>query len=217
MKYFLYTRHYSKLEGKSNTSYRLHVWGVGPWDLGKPDLGEFLVTPSHQVLTCLPLWRRWVHNLFLSLLRWQVQTPSWIAPPTPRGESQVENLGCDSLLWAKLEPAARGKQPAGTPAEITQIRNINRQWTLQSVLLSLWKCFVLIFRVIYGCYIPEMQILLLALNKCIRVVFMFRLNRAVSLPGLPCLCGWGWELCDSPHFHVSVRSGHRHCFVITAV
>lgn len=70
------------------------------------------------------------------------------------------------------------------------------------------------------CYIPEMQILPLTLNKCIHaVVFMVQLTRAVSLPGLPCLVplGVGWGLCDSPHFHVSVRSGYRYCFVIIAV
>lgn len=170
---------------------------------------------SHHLLKRLPLWSKWVHSLFLPLLCWQVQIPSWIAPPTPHRESQAENLG---TALAKLEITAGGKKPAGTLAEITQVRNINRQRTLQSVLLSPWKCLCTDFPDDL-CYIPEMQILPHALNKCICAVLMFWLNKAVSFPMLPCLVslGVGWGLHDIPNSHILVRSDHYYCFVIIAV
>lgn len=213
MKSFLYARQSSKLEGKNKTSYRLQLWCSGPWDLEKPDLGEFLVTPSQQVLKCSPLWRRWVHNLFLSLLCWQVQTPSWIAPPSPRGESQLR------LTALGKTGTSCQRQPASRHPGCNYSDPKYQQTVDPSV------CFVESLEVLCTdflgdlCYIPEMQILPLALNKCIHAVFMVRLNRAVSLPGLPCLVplGVGWGLCDSPHFHVSVRSGYHYCFVIIAV
>ena len=91
---------------------------------------------------------------------------------------------------ANLEMSARGSQPASVLAEIIHIRNTKRQWTLQPVLLSAWKCFVLDF-LDDSCYIPEMQILPQAPNKLMCVVLMFGLDRAVSLPGLPCLASLG--------------------------
>lgn len=67
----------------------------------------------------------------------------------------------------------------------------HRQWTFQSVLLSPWKClywfsgwFMLHSRKT-NC--PSYT------YKCIRVVLMFWLNRAVSLPMLPCLVPLGVE------------------------
>lgn len=119
--------------------------------------------------------------------------PTLLAGPNPilnrtshptRGISAATH--CSGQIWKQLPEAT--SQPESRLS--TQIRNINRQWTPQPVLLSPWKCFVPIFPDDL-CYIPEMQILPLALNKCIRAVLMFPLNRAVSLPVLPCLVSGG--------------------------
>lgn len=93
----------------------------------------------------------------------------------------------------------------------------HRQWTFQSVLLSPWKClywfsgwFMLHSRKT-NC--PSCT------YKCIRAVLMFWLNRAVSLPVLPCLVPLGVEggLCDIPNSHALVRSEYYCCFLLSAI
>lgn len=137
---------------------------------------------------CLPLWSKWVLNIFLFLLRQQSARP-----PESHLLPHAGTLKQGITALAKLEISDRGPQPAGIPAKMIRIRNLNRQWTLWSVLLSPWQCFVLDF-LDDLCYILEMQILPHTPNKLICVVLVFGLNRAVSLPVLPCLVslGVGW-------------------------
>ena len=102
------------------------VWPLSPYISA---LGEFLVTPSHQLLRCLPLWGKWVRNLFLPLPCLQPQTPSWVSP------HQAANLKL-SISPAKQPCSGKtgnslgGRQPASIPAEIIHVRNINRPSSL---------------------------------------------------------------------------------------
>lgn len=201
--------HQSKLAEESKTSCCLHVRYFSPWI---PALQESLVTQSRQLLKCLPLWSKWVLNIFLSLLHQQV-----IHPPESHLSPHVGTLKLRILALANLEMSFRGPQPASILVEIIDIRNINRQWTLQPVLLSPWKYFVLDF-LDDLCYLPEKQILPHAPNKLICVILMFEF-RAVSLPVLSCLVslGVGWAASWYSESSHTVRSEHYYFLVITAV